>query len=193
MNYNHRGLRFDLCSTGHSHFKTRQSLPRSLVCLYSRWRLNCQESCGSYPRKLKFLIDPRCTFCGAPVETTIHLIRDCPGTFPVRYSFGISPTTLQCDTENNILRITQFDLWIRRSRSYDNRPNNQGSLQRDLTAAFVSRRLSQTGKRTSSQRDSPSEEPAPKRRRFARKRRLVIPTLPKSYQAPKRRKRNPTD
>jgi len=42
--------------------------------LVKRWQVGEVESCGVYPRCMKWLDDPRCRFCGHPCETTIHLL-----------------------------------------------------------------------------------------------------------------------
>ena len=58
---------------------------------------------------------PRCRFCLCPIETTVHLLTNCPGTSPYRLNHGISLDTLYQDNPANILAISQFDDYISRT------------------------------------------------------------------------------
>ena len=54
-----------------------------------------------------------CHLCGYPLETTVHLLTDCPGTYPTQASLGISFDTLVNESPDNIIRIARFDTWLR--------------------------------------------------------------------------------
>jgi hypothetical protein len=109
-----RGARFNVCGIQQSQLKKRHSVPRALQTLYSRWRVGEVESCGVYPRRLQWIADPQCRFCGYPCETTVHLLSTCPDTAAYRLTHGISFDTLVDETPENIMRIAHFDAFIRR-------------------------------------------------------------------------------
>ena len=114
----HSGDRFAICGSTKSNFHARSSLPRILQCLFSRWRTGQVDSCGTYPRHLGYLNDPRCRFCHYPIETTTHLLTSCPGTAPWRALHSVSSLdTLRRDFPLNIISIAQFDAFIFRSLS----------------------------------------------------------------------------
>jgi hypothetical protein len=48
-----------------------------------------------------------------PLETTVHLLTDCPGTYPTRASLGISFDTLVNESSDNIIHIARFNTWLR--------------------------------------------------------------------------------
>jgi hypothetical protein len=54
-----------------------------------------------------------CCLCSCPSETTVHLLNDCPGTYPTQASLGISFDTLANELPDNIIPITRFDAWLR--------------------------------------------------------------------------------
>jgi hypothetical protein len=73
----------------------------------------CMYILYAYPRRLNWIQTPRCRLCGYPSETTVHLLSDCPGTYPTRASLGISFDTLVHESPENIIRIARFDAWLR--------------------------------------------------------------------------------
>ena len=175
----HTGLRYGICGTTKSNLRNRELLPRAIQTLYSRWRLGQVESCGTYPRKLKFVQSAACRFCDFPCETTIHLLTDCPGTALMRTFYGISLDTLRCDSCRNILAIAYFDAFIRRALPFDSQPPNQqllssllyddnGRPKRDVLI------------------DDCSVKRSRKRQRTDKKHRLVIPIHQQSTPPPKR-------
>jgi len=90
----HNGVRYQICGFNRSHFHHRAPLPHSLQTLYSRWRLGQVESCGTYPRKLKWVEQPGCHLCSFPCVTTFHLLTDCAGTTQlVPVPAKVSPST----------------------------------------------------------------------------------------------------
>jgi hypothetical protein len=110
----HLAAREQLFVHQQSQLKKRRTVPRALQTLYSRWRVGEVESCGVYPRRLQWIEDPRCRFCGYPCETTVHLLSTCPDTAAYRLTHGISFDTLVDETPENIIRIAHFDAFIRR-------------------------------------------------------------------------------
>lgn len=78
------GFRHFLLKARTSRLKMRVGSPRPIQTLFSRYRCNRSESCGEYPRKLRYIMNPSCRFCGHPKETILHLLDDCPGT----HSYG---------------------------------------------------------------------------------------------------------
>jgi hypothetical protein len=109
-----RGCRYDICGIKPSHMSSRRTFPRALQTLYSRWRVGEVERCGVYPRRMKWIEDPRCRFCRYPCETTVHLLSDCPDTAEYRITHGMSFDTLVHETPANIILIAEFDALIRR-------------------------------------------------------------------------------
>ena len=120
---NLQGHRYTLCQCKKSNFRARDALPRPIQTLYSRWRLGQVDSCGTYPRKLTWIANPACRFCGFPKETIAHLITNCPGTAPFRSQHGLSLSTLINDTCDNMILIAQFDSFLRSVLPYDSPPN----------------------------------------------------------------------
>lgn len=102
----HAGMRFWLCGTQRSHFRDREPLLSALQTLCSRWQIGQVESCGTHPRKLKFVLSPACHFCGCPCETMLHLLTTCPGTASTQTFCGILPKS------RNVLAIACFDAFI---------------------------------------------------------------------------------
>ena len=149
-----------------SNLGLRVGVPRAFQTLYSRWRLGEVESAGRYPRRLKWILSPMCRACGHPVETTVHLLTSCAGTSAYRANHGISIDTLVHETPANILRIAQFDAWIRTTFPFD-QPISDFGLGDLLTATLKKRSLSSQS-RTSE--DDIVRPPTKRRRRF-----LVVP------------------
>jgi len=108
------GSQYEVCGLTRSKLSRRRSTPRALQTLFSRWRVGKVESCGVYPRRMKWLEDPGCRFCGYPCETTVHLLDSCPGTASYRLARGISFDTLAHESPESILCIASFDAFIRR-------------------------------------------------------------------------------
>ena len=156
-----RSARYNILGTHHSNLKLHHPIPRALQCLYSRWRVGEVESVGKYPRRLRWIDSPICRLCGHPEETTLHLLIDCAGTSFYRAIHGISYLTLVFETPSNILRIAQFDAWLRRILPCPQRPNDQ-TLQA-ITSEALNKRKASVSPTTA------TDCPAPKRRK------LVIP------------------
>jgi len=106
------GCHYHICGMTNSHLSWRGTAPRALQTLFSQWRVGEVVSCGVYPRRLKWIDDPRCRFCGWPCETTVHLRSTCPGTANYRMTSGISFSTLAHELPDNILCIASFDAFI---------------------------------------------------------------------------------
>ena len=170
----HTGQRFQVCGTRRSNFRNRASLPRSLQTLYARWRLGQVESCGTYPRKLKWIERPECRFCGDPCETVFHLLTTCPGTAPARISLGISLHTLCYDSGHNILAIAYFDAFIRDVLPYDSAP----PFQQILSSTLYDK--DGNSKRSALEVCCSVSNPSLKRRRTGQKSQFVIPLSPSS-------------
>ena len=83
---------FLLLQNNSSRLKERVDSPRPFQSLLSRYQCNRAESCGEYPRKLEYITDPSCWFCGHPQESILHLLDDCPGTsaYPAQHSLSTS-------------------------------------------------------------------------------------------------------
>ena len=118
-----QGHRCLMCHSKRSNFKERNSLPRPIQTLYSRWRLGHVDSCGTYPRKLQWIANPACRSCGFPTETIHHLLTQCPGTLLYRRQHGLSLHTLTTDTRDNMINIAQFDSYLRHTLPFDSPPN----------------------------------------------------------------------
>ena len=175
----HTGTRFRVCGVTKSNFRTRESVPRVLQTLYSRWRLGQVESCGTYPRKLKFVETPACRFCHYPCETTFHLLTTCPGTAAYRAINGLSLDTIRNDSCSNILAIARFDSFIRAVLPYDSVPPNQQLISAKLKSTTNRKRLTQSPSSTTS-------EPIQKRRRSDCMQPLIIPLHNNPTQSRKR-------
>jgi hypothetical protein len=80
------------------------------------------ESCGEYARKLKYIINPSCRFCGHSQETIFHLLDDCIGTDSYRQESNININTLTQEKESSLLKIARFDAWVRTAITYDSMP-----------------------------------------------------------------------
>jgi len=114
------GSRYEVCGLTRSKLSRRHSAPRALQTLLSRrWRVGEVESCEVYPRRMKWLDDPRCRFCGYPCETTVHLLDSCPGTACFRLAHGTSFATLAHESPKSILCIASFDAFIWRCLKCD--------------------------------------------------------------------------
>ena len=120
--YSTRSFRNCLLLQASSRLKERVASPRPLQTLLSRYRCNRVESCGEYPRKLKFIADPSCRFCGDPQETLLHLFTDCAGTCAYRQEHDISLNTLVQEAPSSQLKLANFDAWIRKTVPYDSQP-----------------------------------------------------------------------
>jgi hypothetical protein len=107
------GARYRICGPLRSDLKKRNAVPRALQCLYSRWRVGEVESCGVFPRRMTWIDSPVCRYCCYPCETTFHLLTDCPGTASYRLAHGLSTDVLVCESPDNIIRVAQFDAFIR--------------------------------------------------------------------------------
>ena len=117
-----RSFRDCLLLQASSRLKERVASPRPLQTLLSRYRCNRVESCGEYPRKLKYITSPSCRFCGDPRETILHLFSDCAGTRAYRQEHDISLDTLVHEAPASQLNLAHFDAWIRKTVPYDSRP-----------------------------------------------------------------------
>jgi len=110
------GSRYEVCGLTRSKLSRHRSTPKALQMLFSWWWVGKVESCGVYPRRMKWLYDPRCRFCGCPCETTVHLLNSCPDTAIFRLAFhlahGISFATLMHESPESILHIASFDAFI---------------------------------------------------------------------------------
>ena len=149
-----------------SNLGLRVGVPRAFQTLHSRWRLGEVESAGRCPRRLKWILTPTCRACGHPVETTVHLLTSCAGASAYRANHSISIDTLVHETPANVLRIAQFDAWIRVTFPFD-LPISDFGLG-DLLTATLKKRSSSSQSRTSE--DDIARPPAKRRRRF-----LVVP------------------
>ena len=147
----HTGTHFQVCGVTKSNFHTREPVPQVLQTLYSWWHLGQVESCGTYPRKLKFVEMPACHFCHYPCETTFHLLTTCPGTAAYCAINGLSLDTIQNDSCSNILAIAWFDSFIRDVLPYDSIPPNQQLISAKLTSTTNRKRLTQSLSLTTSE------------------------------------------
>ena len=161
------GHRHLICKCKQTNFKERDTVPRPIQTLYSRWRLGQVDSCGTYPRKLKWIANPACRFCCLPKETILHLVSQCPGTQPFRTQHGLSLSTLITDSHDNMLTIAQFDSFLRSVLPFDSPPN----------CSPIDDCLLETA---AAELDTPSdadESPPPRKKRpKLTKQRLTIPT-----------------
>ena len=107
----HTGSRYIFCGLRKTNFQARANLPRSLQCLFSRWRLGQVDSCGNYPRHLGYTETScsLCRLCGLAPESPLHLLTECPRLFQFRFARNISLETLRYDSPGNILSIAYFD------------------------------------------------------------------------------------
>ena len=167
----HTGIRFYLCHFERSNLSARTSLPRPLQTLFSRWRIGQVDSCGTYPRRIKhpYVENPACRFCNFPIETTLHLLTECPGTSLYHAVHGISLTTLAFDLQANMLALACFDSFVAHTLHFDNYPRNQLTVQKALSVVFESRKRKRV--QTSLQRACDSGH---KRRKTSREY-LVLP------------------
>ena len=116
------GLRSTLMQNKTSRLKLRLTSPRPFQTLFSRYRCNRVESAGEYPRKLGYIIDTSCRLCGHPQETILHLLVDCVGTSAYRSEHNISINTLATESSSSMLKVAEFDAWIRKTVHYDTQP-----------------------------------------------------------------------
>ena len=116
------GFRHFLLKARTSRLKMRVGSPRPIQTLFSRYRCNRSESCGEYSRKLRYIMNPSCWFCGHPKETILHLLDDCPGTHSYRVEHNINLYTLAQESNSSMLKIAIFDAWIRRVVPFDQQP-----------------------------------------------------------------------
>ena len=101
-----------------------------MQCLYSRWRVGEVESVGKYPRRLATVVDDGiCRLCHHSEESTLHLATCCEGTDAYRLVHDISRWTLVHESPGNILRIVEFDQWLRCQLQYDRKPPDFGMTQ----------------------------------------------------------------
>ena len=77
-----------------SDLKARKASPRQQQSLHSQYRCDRVVSAGVYPRKLKYINNPSCRFCGYPRETISHLLDDCAGTRAYCSQHDLSTQTL---------------------------------------------------------------------------------------------------
>ena len=75
---------------------------------------------------IQVISTPACQLCGHPEETLAHLLLDCICTAAYRANHGISAATLTDESADNILRLAQFDNWLRRVLPFDIRPPDHG-------------------------------------------------------------------
>ena len=107
-----------------------------------------------------------CRACGHPIETTVHLLTDeCAGTSSYRAHHGISVETLVSETPADILRIAQFDAWIRQTFPFD-QPIRDFGLRGLLATTLKKRRLPQS---------ATSEDDVTALRSKRRRKLLVVP------------------
>ena len=146
----------------YSNLKNRRDIPRSLQCLFSKYRLGVAESCGRMPRHLGLLASDSCRLCGNPRETIHHLLFECPGTDVIRRLNRLSPSTLQRDSPQSILKISQFDYWIRHTldQSYTDAHFNK-QYDKDLYECIQQR---QAEKRKSNETQPLTDLPLKRRR-----------------------------
>jgi hypothetical protein len=120
-----------------------------------------------------------CRLCSYPSETTVHLLNDCPGTYPTRASLGISFDTLANESPDNIIRIARFDAWLRRILP----------IQQSMTDHGILAILSETLRKRKALNDTSNALcPLRKRTKGTQQRYLVIPQ-PNIYQATSTNKR----
>ena len=129
---------FEQCPNRRSNLKRRRGVPRSLQCLFSRYRIGLVESCGRLARHLNLLSSDECRLnCGWPFETVEHLLLECPETKAVRTHLSISPSTLQQDSPSNIVAIALFDRWFRHRVDYDGSPHFNAQCDKDLNEYMI--------------------------------------------------------
>lgn len=104
----------------------RCSLPRPFQTLYSRWRLGCIESCGTYAKALHFTNASSCRFCSSTTESPHHLLTDCPGTYLYRDVNHLSIEDLATESPSSMMKIVRFDRWLRHTLPYVMTPPDFG-------------------------------------------------------------------
>jgi hypothetical protein len=117
-------LRYSLMEDTTSNLKVRKASPRPLQTLHSQYRCDRVVSAGVYPRKLKYINNPSCRFCGYERETISHLLDDCVGTRAYCFEHDLSTQTLVNETPSSLLKVARFDNWIRKTLHYDTQPPN---------------------------------------------------------------------
>ena len=116
------GFRREVLQDEPSNLKLRVGTPRPLQTLLSRFRVDRLESAGTYPRKLQNITNPVCRLCGYPKETILHLLSNCIGTDFYRQSHNLSVQTLESSTLASMVKIANFNEWIRWVGYFDHRP-----------------------------------------------------------------------
>ena len=128
-NTDHNNHRYYTMGTKRSNLSLRKNkdITRNMESLFSRYRVGEVESVGKYPRRLKMVDDDgRCRLCQRAEETPLHLVSCCEGTESYRLVHDISRSTLVHETPENILRIVEFDQWLRNRLQYDRKPPEFG-------------------------------------------------------------------
>ena len=69
-----QGFRRSILQNNSSRLKNRITSPRPLQTLLSRYRCDRVETAGNYSRRLNYINNPSCRFCGHPRETLSHLL-----------------------------------------------------------------------------------------------------------------------
>jgi ribonuclease HI len=115
-------LRYSLLHNTPSDLKARKASPRPQQSLHSQYRCDRVVSAGVYPRKLKYINNPSCRFCGYPRETISHLLDDCAGTRTYCSQHDLSTQTLVKESPSSLLKVAKFDDWIRKTVHYDSKP-----------------------------------------------------------------------
>ena len=90
--------------------------------VWSRYRCNRSECAGEYPRLMKYTNDLSCRLCGYPRETISHLLDSCSGTRAFCEEHRLSTATLVDESPSSLLKIAQFDGWIRSNLHFNSQP-----------------------------------------------------------------------
>ena len=122
-NENTMSFREIILSHKTSNLKNRINTPRQLQTLFSRYRCDRSEIVGKYPRKLKRILDPSCRLCNSCEESIYHLLDNCIGTLQYRNQHNLSINTLVTDSPTSILKISEFDEWLRNRLVFDSKPH----------------------------------------------------------------------
>jgi len=136
-NHHHSGYRLLSAGIKRTNFQERQTMPRALQCLFSRWRCGQVDSCGGYARHLGFLADDGslCRFCCQAKESPFHLCTTCMAFTTYRWVHNISLDTLFYDSPRNILAIATFDNYISQTLPYIQQPPIQQPLSNIIQIA----------------------------------------------------------
>jgi len=116
------GFRQTTLQNTSSKLKLRTDSPRPLQTLYSRYQCDRAEVAGTYPWRLNYINNPACRFCGCSRETLLHLFEDCFGTRSYRDQHSLNSQTLASETPAALLKVAEFDSWIRRTLPFNARP-----------------------------------------------------------------------